>query len=159
MENIHKARELRPKKTEEKKLHSFKVNHLVLVKDPDSAVFKPRFQPNYRVTAIFLDNQIEILQKYGAKDIPNLGFQLKSSQEANEDEEHLLKLLEGAGDAVQVMVCNVLLRNPRRNTTYSPQYSEVSKQSINSLSSVVHEVVHQLLHICLDSQLSTQVCK
>ena len=69
MENICKARELRPKKTEEKKLHSFKVNDLVLVKDPDSAVFEPRFQTNYRVTAIFGDNQIEVQDEKGHKSV------------------------------------------------------------------------------------------
>ena len=48
--NIRKARDLRMKKLEEQKPHSFKVNDLILVKDPDSpAVFEPRFQPNYRV--------------------------------------------------------------------------------------------------------------
>ena len=38
---------------EERKSHNFKVNDLVLVKDPCSAVFELRYQPNYRVTAIF----------------------------------------------------------------------------------------------------------
>ena len=33
---------------------------MVLVKDPDSAVFEPKYQPNYRVTAIFGDNRIEV---------------------------------------------------------------------------------------------------
>ena len=43
MQNIRKAREMKLKKTEEQKPHSFKVNNLVLVKDPDSAVFKLRY--------------------------------------------------------------------------------------------------------------------
>ena len=51
VENIHKAREKKPKHTKVKP-HSFKVNDMVLVKDPDSAVFEPRYQPNYRVTVI-----------------------------------------------------------------------------------------------------------
>ena len=58
MENIHKAREKMPRV--EKKPHCFKVNDMVLVNDSDSAVFKPRYQPNYRVTAIFGDNRIEV---------------------------------------------------------------------------------------------------
>ena len=65
-ENIRKARERMPKH-EEKKLHSFKVNDLVLVKDPCSAVFEPRYQPNYRVTAIFGDNRIEVQDEKGHK--------------------------------------------------------------------------------------------
>ena len=56
-ENICKARKRMPKQ-EERKPHSFKINDLVLVKDPCSAVFEPRYQPNYRVTAIFGDNGI-----------------------------------------------------------------------------------------------------
>ena len=53
IENICKARSKRPQQTETKP-HSFKINDMVLVKDPDSAVFEPRYQPNYRVTAILV---------------------------------------------------------------------------------------------------------
>ena len=53
----------KPKKTEEHKPHSFKINDLVLVKDPDSAVFVLRFQPNYRVTAIFGNNLKEVQEE------------------------------------------------------------------------------------------------
>ena len=67
VENICRARELRLKKTEEKKPHNFKVNDLVLVKDLDSAVFELIFQPNYRVTAIFGDNQMEVQDEKGHK--------------------------------------------------------------------------------------------
>ena len=42
---------------------------MVLVKDPDSAVFKPRYQPNYRVTAIFGDNWIEVQHEKGHKSV------------------------------------------------------------------------------------------
>ena len=59
IENIHKARSTRLQQTESKP-HRFKLNDMVLVKDPDSAVFEPRYQPNYRVTAIFGDNRIEV---------------------------------------------------------------------------------------------------
>ena len=58
VQNICKAREKLPKK--EEKLHQFKVNDMVLVKDPDAAVFEPRYQPNFRVTAIFGNNRIEV---------------------------------------------------------------------------------------------------
>ena len=33
---------------------------MVLVKDPDAAVFEPRYQLNFRVTAIFGNNRIEV---------------------------------------------------------------------------------------------------
>ena len=58
VQNIRKAREKLPKKEEEP--HNFKVNDMVLVKDPDAAVFEPRYQPNFRVTAIFGNNRIEV---------------------------------------------------------------------------------------------------
>ena len=58
VQNIRKAREKLPKKEEEP--HKFKVNDMVLVKDPDAAVFEPRYQLNFRVTAIFGNNRIEV---------------------------------------------------------------------------------------------------
>ena len=62
VQNIRKAREKLPKKEDEP--HNFKVNDMVLVKDPDAAVFKPRYQPNFRVTAIFGNNRIEVQDKH-----------------------------------------------------------------------------------------------
>ena len=67
VQNICKAREKLPKKEEEP--HNFKVNDLVLVKDPDAAVFEPRYQPNFRVTAIFGNNRIEVQDERGHKSI------------------------------------------------------------------------------------------
>ena len=67
VQNIHKAREKLPTKEEEP--HNFKVNDMVLVKDPDAAVFEPRHQPNFRVTAIFGNNRIEIQDERGHKSI------------------------------------------------------------------------------------------
>ena len=68
-EIIHKARKKKGQKEENRKPHFFKVNDMVLVKDPDSAVFEPRYQPNYRVTAIFGDNRIEVQDEKGHKSI------------------------------------------------------------------------------------------
>ena len=67
VQNIRKAREKLPKKEDEP--HKFKVNDMVLVKDPDAAVFEPRYQPNFRVTAIFGNNRIEVQDKCGHKSI------------------------------------------------------------------------------------------
>ena len=67
VQNIRKAREKLPKKEEEP--HNFKVNDLVLVKDPDTAVFEPRYQLNFRVTAIFGNNRIEVQDERGHKSI------------------------------------------------------------------------------------------
>ena len=67
VQNICKAREKLPKKEEEP--HNFKVNDMVLVKDPDAAVFEPRYQPNLRVTAIFGNNRIEVQDERGHKSV------------------------------------------------------------------------------------------
>ena len=67
VQNIRKAREKLPKTEEEP--HKFKVNDMVLVKDPDAAVFEPRYQPNFRVTAIFGNNRIEVQDKRGHKSV------------------------------------------------------------------------------------------
>ena len=67
VQNICKAREKLPKKEEEP--HKFKVNDMVLVKDPDAAVFEPRYQPNFRVTAIFGNNRIEVQDECGHKSV------------------------------------------------------------------------------------------
>ena len=42
---------------------------MVLVKDPDAAVFEPRYQPNFRVTAVFGNNRIEVQDEQGHKSI------------------------------------------------------------------------------------------
>ena len=42
---------------------------MVLVKDPDAAVFEPRYQLNFRVTAIFGNNRIEVQDERGHKSI------------------------------------------------------------------------------------------
>ena len=40
-----------------------------MVKDPDAVVFQPRYQPNYRVTAIFGNNRIEVQDEKGHKSV------------------------------------------------------------------------------------------
>ena len=67
VQNIRKAREKIPKKTDE--AHTFKVNDKVLVKDLDAEVFEPRYQQNFRVTAIFGNNRIEVQDERGHKSI------------------------------------------------------------------------------------------
>ena len=67
VQNICKAREKLPKK--EDGPHNFKVNDMVLVKDPDAAVFEPRYQLNFKVTAIFSNNRIEVQDECGHKSI------------------------------------------------------------------------------------------
>ena len=66
-ENIKKIRDQQPRKTETPL--KVKVNDLVMVKDPDAAAFQPRYQPNYRVTAIFGNNRIEVQDEKGQKSV------------------------------------------------------------------------------------------
>ena len=66
-ENIRRAREKQPQQgTTPPKIQ---INDLVLVKDPESAVFEPRYMPNYRVTAIFGRNRIEVQDEKGNKSL------------------------------------------------------------------------------------------
>ena len=66
-ENICKAREKQPR--QDTPYPKLEVNDLVLVKDPDSAVFEPRYMPNYRVTAIYGRNRIEVQDEKGNKSV------------------------------------------------------------------------------------------
>ena len=66
-ENIRRAREKQPRQeTPSTKIH---VNDLVLVKDPDSAAFDPKYMPNYRVTAVYGRNRIEVQDEKGNKSV------------------------------------------------------------------------------------------
>ena len=68
VENICKACERTPNR-EEKRKHTIKVNDMVLVRDPDSAVFEPQYQPNFGVTAIHGDNRIEVQDEKGHRSV------------------------------------------------------------------------------------------
>ena len=70
-ENIHRAREKHPR--QDTAAPRFQVNDLVLVKDPDSAVFKPRYLPNYRIIAIHGKNRIEVQDEKGHKSVRRSG--------------------------------------------------------------------------------------
>ena len=66
-ENIRKAREKQPR--QETAPTKLQVNDLVLVKDPESAAFDPKYMPNYRVTAIYGRNRIEVQDEKGSKSV------------------------------------------------------------------------------------------
>ena len=70
-ENIRRAREKHP--WQETVEHKFQVNDLVLVKDPESAVFEPRYMPNYRIVAIHGKNRIEVQDVKGNRSIRRSG--------------------------------------------------------------------------------------
>ena len=69
--NIHRAREKHPR--QEAVEHKFQVNDLVLVKDPESAVFELRYMPNYRIVAIHGKNRIEVQDEKGHRSIRRSG--------------------------------------------------------------------------------------
>ena len=66
-ENIHKAREKHPR--QKSPCPKLEVNDLVLVKDPDSSVFEPRYMLNYRVTAIYGRNRIKVQDEKDNKSV------------------------------------------------------------------------------------------
>ena len=66
-ENIRKAREKQPR--QETLPPKLKVNDLVLVKDPESAAFDPKYMPNYRITAVYGRNRIEVQDEKGNKSV------------------------------------------------------------------------------------------
>ena len=70
-ENIRRAREKHPR--QDPAAPRFQVNDLVLVKDPDSAVFEPRYLPNYRIIAIHGKNRIEVEDEKGHKSVRRSG--------------------------------------------------------------------------------------
>ena len=135
---------MRPKKTEEQKKHSFKINDLVLVKDPDSAVFEPRFQSNYRVTAIFSDNRIKVQDEKGHKSVRRSSH-VKYVEPSEKVVQQLpsKKILQNYGTSTKLLIAakdipNLgfqLLQSYGRNAKDSLQNSEVHEHSINSLSS------------------------
>ena len=70
-ENIRRAREKHPR--QDTAAPRFQVNDLILVKDPDSAVFEPRYLPNYRIIAIHGKNRIEVQDEKGHKSVRRSG--------------------------------------------------------------------------------------
>ena len=66
-ENIRRAREKQPR--QETQPTKLQVNNLVLVKDPESAAFDPKYMPNYRITAVYGRNRIEVQDERGNKSV------------------------------------------------------------------------------------------
>ena len=66
-ENIRRAREKQPR--QETSPTKLRVNDLVLVKDPESAAFDPKYVPNYRITAAYGRNRIEVQDEKGNKSV------------------------------------------------------------------------------------------
>ena len=62
-ENLKKARNREGNR--EPKKRKLKVGDLVMVKDVMSAVFEPKYMPNYRVVAIYGENRIEVKDESG----------------------------------------------------------------------------------------------
>ena len=178
--NIRKAREKLLKKEEEP--HKFKVNDMVLVKDPDAAVFKPRYQPNFRVTAIFGNNRIEVQDERGHKSVRRSAHvkyiapsekvvnQLPSEQVvknygrssklllAEKDIPDLHFEVKDNGDPPEKTDVMELMNVNTEDCVTEPRNSEFQKHSRNSLENVAGEAQERVqdqrsLKQALDSEL------
>ena len=178
--NIRKAREKLPKKEEEP--HKFKVNDMVLVKDPDAAVFEPRYQQNFRVTAIFGNNRIEVQDERGHKSVRRSAHvkyiapsekvvnQLPSEQVvknygrssklllAEKDIPDLHFEVKDNGDPPEKTDVMELMNMNTEDCVTEPRNSEFQKHSRNSLENVAGEAQERVqdrrsLKQALDSEL------
>ena len=121
VQNICKAREKIPKKQDE--LHSFKVNDMVLVKDPDAAVFKPRYLPKFRVTAIFGNNRIEVQDECGHKSIRRSAH---------------VKYIEPSEKIVQQLPSEKVLKNYGRSSKLLLAAKDIPNLQFDAAESVVN---------------------
>ena len=170
VQNIRKAREKLPKKEDEP--HSFKVNDMVLVKDPDAAVFEPRYQPNFRVTAIFGNNRIEVQDERGHKSIRRSAHvkyiepsekvvQQLPSEQVLRNYGRSSKLLLAAKDIPDLQfgaaepeekgepserreVMEIMDVDTKGSCVIAPQNSDFREHSINSLESAAGEAQEQI---------------
>ena len=170
VQNIRKAREKLPKKEDEP--HSFKVNNMVLVKDPDAAVFESRYQPNFRVTAIFSNNRIEVQDECGHKSIRRSAHvkyiepsekvvQQLPSEQVLRNYGRSSKLLLAAKDIPDLQfgaaepdkkgepserreVMEIMNVDTKGSCVIAPQNSDFREHSINSLESAAGEAQEQI---------------
>ena len=68
-ENVKRAREGRDPAETTRRRNDFKVNDLVLVRDPTSGAFAPRYMPNYRIVAIHGPNRITVRDEKGNESV------------------------------------------------------------------------------------------
>ena len=64
-ENVKRAREGQDPTETTRQRNDFKVNDLVLVRDPTSGAFAPRYMPNYRIVTIHGPNRITVRDEKG----------------------------------------------------------------------------------------------
>ena len=136
VENIRKAREKKPKVGEEKKPHKFKINDMVLVKDPDSAVFEPRYQPYYRVTAIFGDNRIKVQDEKGHKSL-HRSSHVKYVEPSEKIVQQLpsKEILQNYGRSSKLLIAARDIPDLQFDVEKTESGSEVREHSENSLRS------------------------
>ena len=68
-ENVKIARERRDPAETTRQGGNFKINDLVLVRDPTSGAFAPHYMPNYRIVAIHGPNRITVRDEKGNKSV------------------------------------------------------------------------------------------
>ena len=137
IEKIRQARTKRPQ-LKETKPHSFKVNDMVLVKDPDSAVFEPRYQQNYWVMAIFGDNRIEVQDEKGHKSVRRSSH--VKYMEPNEKVVHQLpskEILQKYGRSSKLVIAAKDIPDLQFKVNRNSEFSEQSQNSLNPVGEVV----------------------
>ena len=145
---------------------------MVLVKDPDAAVFEPRYQPNFRVTAIFGKNRIEVQDERGHKSIRRSAHvkyiepsekvvQQLPSEQILRNYGRSLKLLLAAKDIPDLQfgaagpeekgepaerreVMEIMDVDTKESCVITPQNSDLREHLINSLESAAGEAQEQI---------------
>ena len=140
---------------------------MLLVKDPDAAVFEPRYQPNFRVTAIFGNNRIEVQDERGHKSIRRSAhvkyiapsekvIQQLPSEQVLKNYGRSTKLLlapkdipdlqfdaaeaKEKGDSLEKTELMEIMDMNMKKSVMAPQNSDFREHSINSLESAASEV-------------------
>ena len=68
-ENVKNSKEGQDPTETTRQRGNFKVNDLVLVRDPTSGTFAPRYMPNYRIVAIHGPNRITVRDEKGNESV------------------------------------------------------------------------------------------
>ena len=105
------------------------------MKDPCSAVFELRYQPNYRVTAIIGDNRIEVQDKKGHKSVPRSSPSEKTVQQLPSKE-----LLQKYGRSSKLLIPAKDIQNPQFKVGKLNTIGKFQEHSENSLDDAEEEI-------------------
>ena len=122
----------------------------MLVKDPCSAVFEPRYQRNYRVTAIFGDNRIEVQDEKGHKSVRRSSH-IKYVEPSEKTVQQLpsKELLQKYGRSSKLLIPakdipNLQFKVGKLNTI--SEFQEHSENSLDDAEEVIEVVETSVFH-------------